>query len=329
MDFLLTGSIAYDYLMKFPGYFQDHILTDQLDCLSLSFLVESMVRQRGGIAPNIAYTMALLGERPRLFATAGEDFADYGLWLEGIGIDISGVRIIPGEFTATFFANTDLANAQIASFYPGAMAFAGDLSLHEMVGSMPDFVLISPNDPRAMVRYVDECMQLGIPYFYDPSQQIPRLEEADLRRGVEGAHALFVNHYEFSMIQNRTGLTFESLLAHVQFAVVTNGEKGSTIYTRFQEYHVPAVKPERILDPTGVGDAFRAGFLKGLGRAYDLETCGQLGALAAAYCLEQVGPQAHYFTPAEFVTRFRRYFDDRGQLDELLVVKESSKNLIE
>jgi adenosine kinase len=318
MDFLLTGSIAYDYLMKFPGYFQDHILTDQLECLSLSFLVESMVRQRGGIAPNIAYTMALLGERPRLFATAGEDFADYGSWLQSLGIDTSGVRVIPGEFTATFFANTDRANAQIASFYPGAMAHAGELSLHELEGRLPDFVLISPNDPRAMVRYVDECLGLGIPYFYDPSQQIPRLDEEDLRRGVEGAHALFVNHYEFSMIQNRTGMTFENLLSRVQFAVVTNGEKGSTIYTRFQEYQVPPVKPERILDPTGVGDAFRAGFLKGLSRAYDLETCGQLGSLAATYCLEQVGPQGHNFTPAEFVARFRRHFDDRGQLDELL-----------
>jgi adenosine kinase len=318
MDILLTGSIAYDYLMKFPGYFQDHILTDQLDCLSLSFLVESMVRQRGGIAPNIAYTLALLGERPRLFATAGEDFGEYGLWLQSLGVDISGVRIIPGEFTATFFANTDRANAQIASFYPGAMAYAGDLSLHELNGSPPDFVLISPNDPRAMIRYVDECLELGIPYFYDPSQQIPRLDEEDLRRGVEGAHALFVNNYEFSMIQNRTGLTFESLLDRVQFAVVTHGEKGSTIYTRFQEYNIPAVKPERILDPTGVGDAYRAGFLKGLGRAYDLETCGQIGALAATYCLEQVGPQTHSFTRAEFVARFRRHFDDRGQLDELI-----------
>lgn len=321
MDFLLTGSIAYDYLMKFPGYFQDHILTDQLECLSLSFLVESMVRQRGGIAPNIAYTMALLGERPRLFATAGEDFADYGSWLQSLGIDTSGVRVIPGEFTATFFANTDRANAQIASFYPGAMAYAGELSLHDLEGRLPDFVLISPNDPRAMVRYVDECLELGIPYFYDPSQQIPRLDEGDLRRGVESAHALFVNHYEFSMIQNRTGITFEELLTRVQFAVVTNGEKGSTIYTRFQEYRVPSVEPERILDPTGVGDAFRAGFLKGLSRAYDLETCGQIGSIAATYCLEQVGPQGHHFTPAEFVTRFRRHFDDRGQLDELLDLK--------
>jgi adenosine kinase len=318
MNLLLTGSIAYDYLMKFPGYFKDHILLDRLEGLSLSFLVESLVRQRGGIAPNIAYTLALLGERPRLFATAGEDFAEYRLWLESIGVDTSSVRVIPGEYTATFFANTDRSNAHIASFYPGAMAYAGDLSLHSLAGALPDFVMISPNEPRAMNNYVAECRELGLPYFYDPSQQIPRLTDEDLRRGVEGALALFVNDYEFCMIQNRTGLTFENLLARVQFAVVTNGELGSTIYTRFQEYRVPAVKPERILDPTGVGDAFRGGFLKGLGRAWDLETCGQVGALAATYCLEQVGPQGHTFTRAGFVDRFRRCFDDRGQLDELL-----------
>jgi adenosine kinase len=238
--------------------------------------------------------------------------------LEGIGVDTENVKIIPGEFTATFFANTDLANAQIASFYPGAMAYAAGLSLYELAGGKPDFVVISPNEPEAMDRYAVECQQLDIPYLYDPSQQIPRLSEAELRRGVEGALALFVNNYEFWMIRNRTGMTAEDLLQCVQYAVVTDGEKGSTIYTRHQEYHVPAVAPERIVDPTGVGDAFRGGFLKGLSRAWDLETCGQSGSLAATYCLEQVGPQGHHFTRAEFVARFRRYFDDRGQLDELV-----------
>ena len=138
MNIVLTGSIAFDYIMKFPGHFKDHILPDKLECLSLSFLVESLVRHRGGIAPNVAYTMALLGGRPRLFATAGEDFEEYRLWLESIGVDTTGVRVIPGEFTASFFANTDLDNAQIASFYPGAMAFAGQLSLYDLPGEKPD-----------------------------------------------------------------------------------------------------------------------------------------------------------------------------------------------
>lgn len=318
MNILLTGSIAYDYLMKFPGYFKEHILPERLECLSLSFLVDSMVRQRGGIAPNIAYTLALLGERPRLLGAAGEDFEEYRRFLESIGVDTSCVQVIAGEFTATFFANTDRANAQIASFYPGAMAHAAELSLHCVDRDPPDFVVISPNDPAAMNRYVDECLELSIPYFYDPSQQIPRLGEEDLRRGVLHSLGLFVNHYEFCLIQKRTGLSLEQLRERLRFSVVTHGEGGSVIYTPDEEMRIPAVQPERVVDPTGVGDAFRAGFLKGFGSGWRLDTCGQAGALAATYCLEQQGPQGHAFTRAEFVARFRRHFEDGGQLDALL-----------
>lgn len=321
MNILLTGSVAYDYLMKFPGYFRDHILPDRLESISLSFLVESMVRRRGGIAPNIAYTLALLGERPRLLATVGEDFEDYRQWLEGIGIDTSAVQVIPGEHTATFFANIDRANAQIASFYPGAMAYAGDFSLYDLKGDRPDLVLISPNDPRAMIRYVLECREMAIPYLYDPSQQIPRLEAGDLRCGVEGALAVFVNDYEFGLIQKKTGLKEDQILAGRRFTVVTRGELGAIIYAQEQEYLIPAVRPERIVDPTGVGDAFRGGFLSGYVRGWELEVCGRMGALAATYCLEQQGPQGHAFSLAEFVVRYRRHFDDQGCLDEFFEVK--------
>lgn len=318
MEIVLTGSIAFDYLMKFPGYFQDHILPDNLECLSLSFLVESMVRQPGGIAPNIAYTLALMGERPRLFATAGEDFVEYRDALERSGVDTSGIRLIKGEFTASFFANTDLANAQIASFYPGAMAAAGDLSLNELKGNRPELVLISPNDPRAMVRYVSECKQLGIPYIYDPSQQIPRLTDDEIKEGLEGALALFVNKYEFKMIQKRTGLSPWEIKALTQFSVVTLGEEGSVIYQGEKELRIPVVTPNEIIDPTGVGDAFRGGFLAGYARGWDLEICAQMGAVAAAFCLEQEGPQGHSFTPSELVARFREHFDDRRILDALI-----------
>jgi adenosine kinase len=317
MEIVLTGSIAFDFLMKFPGYFKDHILPDNLECLSLSFLVESMIRQPGGIAPNIAYTLALLGERPRLFATAGEDFAEYREMLEMSGVDTSGIRLIEGEYTASFFANTDLANSQIASFYPGAMAYAADLSLNDLDGKRPELVLISPNDPGAMVRYVLECKQLGLPYIYDPSQQIPRLTDDDLKEGLEGALALFVNKYEFGMIEKRTGLSTEEIQTQTQFSVVTLGEKGSVICERGEEWNVPVVTPKRITDPTGVGDAFRGGFLSGYAHGWDLETCGQMGAVAAAFCLEQEGPQGHTFTPTEFVTRYREHFDDQGKLDPL------------
>jgi adenosine kinase len=318
MEIVLTGSVAFDYLMKFPGYFQDHILPDRLECLSLSFLVESMVRQPGGIAPNIAYTLALLGERPRLFATAGEDFEEYKALLESKGVDTAGIKLIKGEFTASFFANTDLANSQIASFYPGAMAHAADLSLNELTGNRPELVLISPNDPQAMVRYVRECKHSDYPYIYDPSQQIPRLSGEELKEGLEGSLALFVNKYELGMIEKRTGYSVQEIRDCSQFSVVTLGEKGSVISWGENEVQVPVVSPHQITDPTGVGDAFRGGFLSGYARSWDLETCGQMGAVAAAFCLEQEGPQGHSFSPGEFVSRFRQHFDDHGKLEALL-----------
>jgi adenosine kinase len=318
MDILLTGSVAFDYLMKFPGYFRDHILADKLDSISLSFLVESMVRRRGGIAPNIAYNLALLGGKPRVYASVGEDFEEYRDWLEKHGVDTSEMRVIPGEYTASFFVNTDQSNAQIASFYPGAMAFADQLSLHDLSGDLPDLIVISPNDPKAMVRYAKECQELDIPYLYDPSQQIPRLEDDKLRSGVAGAFALFVNDYEFGMIQKRTGMTPSDVLGNTRFTVVTCGEEGSVIYTQEGDYHVPVVPPKEIVDPTGVGDAFRGGFLTGYGREWDWETCGRVGALAATYCLESDGPQGQHYTREAFRDRYRRHFDDRGVLDEIV-----------
>jgi adenosine kinase len=317
MDIILTGSVAFDYLMRFPGYFRDHILPDKLHQISLSFLVESMVVRRGGIAPNIAYTLALLGGHPRLMATVGEDFAEYRAWLENQGVDTHLAQVIKGVFTASFFVNTDRSNAQIASFYPGAMAYAAQLSFKALDLQGPALAVISPNDPGAMNQYVDECIALKIPYLYDPSQQIVRLDAENLRRGVEGARALFVNDYEFGLIQKATGLTPEEILAHTEFFVVTRGEEGASIYTASGEIHVPIFPAEQIVDPTGVGDAFRGGFLAGYSRGWDLKLCGEMGSLAATYCLENEGTQAHYFTPSEFALRFRKRFDDAGRLDTL------------
>ncbi len=318
MKVVVTGSVAYDYLMTFPGQFRDHILPDKLDTLSLSFLVESMVRLRGGNAPNIAYTLAILGETPRLFATVGEDFEEYRLWLNGKGVDTTWAQVIPGVFTASFFANTDRANAQIASFYPGAMAYAAKLSLNNLADDLPDLVIISPNDPTAMNQYVDECQHLGLPYFYDPSQQIVRLDEQALRKGIEGALALFVNEYEFALIQKLTGMDKADILHQVKFLVVTMGEQGALISCGTEDFGIPVVPPIRIADPTGVGDAFRGGFIKAYGAGIDLETCGRVGALAATYCLENQGPQGHSYTPGEFIERFRKHFDDFGLLDTFL-----------
>jgi adenosine kinase len=315
---VLTGSVAFDYLMTFPGYFRDHIIVEKLETISLSFLVESMVRLRGGTAPNIAYTLALLGQQPCLFATVGEDFTEYRAWLESKGVDTTYARLIPGVYTASFFANTDLSNAQIASFYPGAMAYASQLSLKELDRTQASLVVISPNDPEAMKQYVRECQELDQAYIYDPSQQIVRLEADDIRQGVEGCLALFVNDYEYALIRKLTGLSAAGILKHACFMVVTRGESGATIYSREGEFNIPIVPPEKIADPTGVGDAFRGGFITAYQCGLDWLTCGRMGALAATYCLENTGPQGHQYTTREFVARYRRYFDDEGKLELLI-----------
>ena len=317
MDIIFTGSVAYDYLMTFPGLFRDYILPDKLEQISLSFLVNSMVRRRGGIAPNIAYTLALLGGKPRVMATVGEDFTEYRQTLDKAGVDTSLMKVIPGVFTASFFCNTDKSNAQIASFYPGAMDYAGQLSFHDLA-QKPDWVVISPNSPDSMVKYPQECQELGIPYLYDPSQQIPRMSGEDLRLGVQGASALMVNEYEFELIKKQTGLSEAEILAGLRFMVVTRGSEGASIYVDGAEIQTPVVPPKEIVDPTGVGDAFRGGFLTGFSHRLDWDLCGKMGALAATYCLEAMGTQEHSYTPKEFVSRFREHFEDGGVLDKLI-----------
>jgi adenosine kinase len=316
MDIIITGSVAYDYLMTFPGYFRDHLLPDKLEKISLSLLVDSMTKQRGGIAPNIAYTLALLGEHPRVMATVGEDFSEYRMFLERVGVDTTLMEVIPGEFTASCFINTDKDNAQLVSFFPGAMSKASELSLRTL-DDPPDLVVISPNSPEAMNQYPVECHDLGIPYFYDPSQQIPRMTAEELRKGVQDAQSMMVNDYEFGMILNKTGMLESEIRENLKFLVVTHGSAGARIYTDDHEFSTPVVPPDKIADPTGVGDAFRGGFLTGYSQGFEWEICGKMGALAATYCLETKGPQAHHFTIQEFINRFRLHFDDQGVLDKL------------
>jgi len=314
----LTGSIAFDYLMTFPGHFGDHFLADKLESISLSFLVDKMIKRRGGIGPNIGYTMAMLGGSPILFGTVGQDFGEYRSFLEQTGVDTSAVKVIEDDFTASFFATTDYDNCQIASFYPGAMSHAGEVKLSSWRGDPLEMVVISPTDPEAMIQYVEEAQALNLPYLYDPSQQTVRLTGEELRQGVEGAYALFVNEYEFSLIEKHTGMTLDEIKDCLEILVITKGESGSTVITKKEELDIPAVPPEEILDPTGIGDAYRGGFLTGYSFQLDLKLCAEMGALAAAYCLEVDGPQSHHFTPETFVKRFREHFDDQGILDILL-----------
>lgn len=305
-NLIVTGSIAYDYLMTFPGAFTELLLPEHLSRLSLSFLVDEMEKRRGGCAPNIAYTLALLGERPRLMGTAGQDFDEYRRWLEAAGIDTSLVTEVPGKFTASFFCSTDKANNQIASFYTGAMADADTLSFRTV--GPADLVIISPNDPKAMVQYAEECRALGLRYIFDPGQQCARMDGDELRAGLVGANIVISNDYEFELIREKTGLDVDALLERSEAVIVTRGKDGSSIYTAADRIDVPAVPEHRVADPTGVGDAFRGGLMKGLAMGADWETCGRLGSVAATYALEHVGGQSHAYAIDEFRARYETHF---------------------
>jgi len=319
MNIVVTGSIAYDYLMTFPGHFSEHFLPDEIDHLSVSFLVDEMRRQRGGVATNIAYNLALLGERPRVMATVGQDFDEYRVWLEAQGVDTSLIHTELDLFTASCFINTDRDGNQIVSFYTGAMARASNLSFHDQDVGEVDLAVISPNDPGAMIRYAAECQALDIPYLYDPSQQIIRLSGEDLRSGLEGCSLLVINEYEFGMLREKTGMSAEAIQSTpARACVVTLGGEGTRIWAEGRVYDIPVVPPEQMDEPTGVGDAFRGGLIKGLALDLPWDMAGRLGALAATYTLEHFGPQSHHYTLDEFVTRFREHFDDNGALDALL-----------
>jgi adenosine kinase len=306
MKLIVTGSIAYDYLMSFPGKFTEHFLPEHMQRVSLSFLVDSMDKRRGGCAPNIAYTLALLGERPYLMATAGQDFGDYREWLGATGIDTSLVKQVPDKFCASFFCSTDTENNQIASFYTGAMANAAELSFRTV--SEPGLVIVAPNDPGAMVQYADECRTLKIPFIFDPGQQCARMSGAELREGLVGAKVVICNDYEFELIREKTGLQESDILSGSEALIVTRGENGCSIYQQSGRTDVKAVTPSRIVDPTGVGDAFRGGLMKGLARGASYQVSAQLGSVAATYALEHLGGLSHAYTMAEFTRRYEEHF---------------------
>lgn len=327
MTVAVTGSMAFDYIMSFPGRFADHILPDQIEILSVSFLVDSMRRERGGCAGNIAYNLALLGQPVLLMATVGQDAPEYIAALRQQGVDTSGVLQLTREFTASFFVSTDRANNQIASFYTGAMAKAGQIGFHNQDYKKITLAIISPNDPQAMVKYARECRELGIPYIYDPSQQIPRLSATELIDGIKGAKILIVNDYEYEMIKKHTNWSDQDIQAAVETVIVTQGEKGALIrltlprpagQVSFREIDIPAASPNRIADPTGVGDAFRAGLITGIIQGYPWEVSGRIGALAATYVLEQHGTQRHSYTRQQFAARYGKLFGDTPELADFV-----------
>ncbi|NKR56838.1 carbohydrate kinase family protein [Rhodococcus hoagii] len=298
MTIAVTGSIATDHLMRFPGRFAEQLLADQLAHISLSFLVDDLVIRRGGVGGNIAYAMGVLGGSPLLVGAAGVDFAEYRTWLESNGVDCSAVRVSDSAYTARFVCTTDEDMAQIASFYPGAMSEAREIEIAAVAKAAGDLdlVLVGANDPDAMLRHTDECRLLGIPFAADPSQQLARLSGDDAKKLIQGAKYLFTNEYEWGLLQQKTGLSEEGIRSQVGLRVTTLGAKGVEIVDADGNWVRVGVVPERgKVDPTGVGDAFRAGFLLAHSAGLSIERSAQLGSLVAVYVLETVGTQEWTF----------------------------------
>ena len=314
MTIAVTGSLAFDYIMTFPGSFTEHILPDQLENISVSFLVDSMRREPGGNAGNVAYSLALLKQPARLMAAIGQDGKEYINRLRNDGVDTSGTLILEDEFTASFFVSNDNHNRQIANFYPGAMGRSAEISFHTVDPASIELVTVSPSSPDGMLKYVQECKELDIKYMYDPSQQLPRMDGATLRDCINGAAMLTVNDYEFELIKSKTHLSDDDLRAMVDILIVTRGEAGSTIYENGVVVHVAAAKPSQVADPTGGGDAYRSGLLAGWRNGLSWLESGQLGALAATYAIELVGTQRHRYTIDEFAAR---YFDNFSRSTEI------------
>lgn len=294
MTIAVTGSIATDHLMRFPGRFAEQLLPEHLQKVSLSFLVDDLVVHRGGVAGNMAYAIGALGGRPILIGAAGVDFTDYREWLEAAGVNCAHVLISDTQHTARFVCTTDTDMAQIASFYPGAMSLARNIKLANVVeaNGKPDLVIVGANDPDTMFAHTDECRKLGLAFAADPSQQLARLSGAEITRLVDGATYLFSNDYEWDLMLSKTGWTDSDVLAQVGLRVTTLGAKGVDLVSADgTNIHVGVVPETAQVDPTGVGDAFRAGFLTGRGAGLDLERSAQLGSLVAVLVLETTGTQ--------------------------------------
>ena len=319
MPVLVTGSIATDHLMTFPGRFTDQFVEGQMEYVSLSFLVDDLVVRRGGVAANIAYGMGQLGERPVLVGAVGQDFADYEAWLIRHGVDTRSVHWSELKHTARFVCTTDEDMCQIASFYAGAMSDARNIELRpaiERTGA--ELVVISADDPQAMVRHSVEARDRGYRFAADPSQQIARMSGEDLRCLVEGAELLFTNDYEKSLLESKTGWSDADVLAQVNVQVTTHGKNGADITGRdLERVHVPVAKERAKVDPTGVGDGFRAGLLAGRTWGLSWERSAQVGSLLATLVLETVGTQEYVVKAHEFADRLAESYGDDAAAEVL------------
>ncbi|WP_304119144.1 carbohydrate kinase family protein [Mycolicibacterium bacteremicum] len=316
MTIAVTGSIATDHLMKFPGKFSEQLLPDHLQKVSLSFLVDDLVMHRGGVAGNMAFAIGVLGGDVALVGAAGQDFADYRQWLDDHGVNTENVLISDSAYTARFVCTTDEAMAQIASFYPGAMSEARNIDLAELVerSGAPELVIVGANDPDAMFRHTEQCRELGLAFAADPSQQLARLNGEEIRRLIEGATYLFTNDYEWDLLLQKSGLSEAQVMSQITLRVTTLGDKGVDIVGSDGTFvHVGIVPETHQADPTGIGDAFRAGFLTGRSAGLSLERSAQLASLVATLVLEATGPQEWTWDRESAVARISAAFgEDAG-----------------
>ncbi|WP_173079316.1 carbohydrate kinase family protein [Phytohabitans rumicis] len=315
MKIAVTGSIATDHLMHFPGRFADQLIADQLHKVSLSFLVDDLVVRRGGIAANIAFGMAQLGLHPVLLGAVGADFADYRSWLERHGVDCESVYISEVAHTARFVCTTDVDMCQIASFYAGAMSEARNIELSPVAARTGglDLVLISANDPDAMIRHSEECRIRGYAFAADPSQQLARMDGGDVEKLINGAEYLLTNEYEKSLLESKSGLTEAQVLDRVKVRITTLGKDGVEIVGNgLDRIHVPVARDVDAVDPTGVGDGFRSGFFAALAWGLSLERAAQVGSLLAALVLETVGTQEYLVQRDVFLARLADSYGDEA-----------------
>ncbi len=311
---IVTGSLAFDFIMNFPGKFSDHILPEKIHEINLSFLVNTMTRQNGGTAGNISYNLALLGQNPSLLAVAGNDFENYKKSLDKAGVDTSSVSVIEDEPTASAYIFTDKVDNQISGFYPGAMNASTNLRIkdYELKNESKVFVVISPNEPRTMVNLAKECIKMNLDYMFDPGMQLPRLSDDEVKKGIEGAKIVVGNDYEMSLITKKIGLPKEKTS---KIWITTMGGKGSVIEHNGEKYSIPPAKPDEVLDPTGAGDAWRAGFLAGFLTGQPLDICGRMGSVCSVYTVEKYGTQTHKFNKKEFRKRYRDNFKEEVFFD--------------
>ena len=302
MDIIVTGSLAYDRIMDFPGLFSDHILPEKVHVLNVCFQVNGITEKFGGTAGNIAYALTLLGEKPEISATLGQEDHKYLEWLKKNGISTDKIKIIRDEFTASAYITTDKADNQITGFNPGAMNYSSSLEF-DILNPKESIVIVSPGNLEDMVNYPRQCKARGIDYIFDPGQSIPMLKPEDLVQAIDGCRILILNDYELELILNKTGLKNETLLEHARSIIVTMGELGSRISTLDGEIKIPAARAKIVRDPTGAGDSYRGGVISGLVRGKDIEESARMGSVCASFSVECYGTQEYTFSPEEFNER--------------------------